>query len=198
MAVKCGSRETRPLIINLPSTVIDNIHTPPPPSFCSYCGGDLLEKLLPTEDRPRLVCPLGHVTYVNPKIIANIIPERDGRILLMRRGIEPRYGYWTMPGGFVEIDESPEDAAIREASEEVNLDVNLNSLVGIYSKPAPDGPGIVALVFRGTTDSGNPTPSREALEVAWFSPEEIPWDDLAYETTHWALRDWLKTTRANS
>ena len=170
----------------------DNPHVPTPPSFCAHCGATLTEKVIPTEDRPRLACDRGHISYLNPKLIANIIPERGSNLLLMRRAIEPRYGSWTMPGGFVEIDESPEKAAIREAQEEVNLDVSLSGLVGVYSRPAPDGPGVVALVFRGSSGLQEPTPGREALEVRWFTPEEIPWSELSYETTRLALRDWLE------
>ncbi len=166
---------------------------PPAPSFCPYCGSLLVEKLLPSEDRPRLVCEsCGHIAYVNPKLIVSVIPERRERLLLMRRAIEPRYGAWTFPGGFLEMDESVEECAIREAQEETGVTVRLDGLVGIYSRPAPQGPGIVSIVFRGQATRGRPQPGREALEVRWFRPEDIPWQELAYDTTRWALRDWLK------
>ncbi len=175
---------------------------PPAPGehfqYCPYCGAPLLLRLLPTEDRPRLVCDRRHILYVNPKVIVGVIPERRGRILLMRRGIEPRYGAWTYPGGFMEIDETVEECAAREAEEEVGVQVRLGGIVGVYSRPAPQSPGIVSIVFAGRVVRGRVKDGREALEARWFGPEEIPWDDLAYETTHWALRDWLKSKRDRS
>ena len=167
---------------------------PPPvdPRFCPHCGSPLAEKLLATEDRPRQVCDrCGHIAYVNPKLIVSVIAERRGRILLMRRAIEPRYGAWTLPGGFLEIDESVEECAVREAMEETGVSVRLDGLAGVYSRPAPQGPGIVVIVFRGWVTAGRPQPGREALETRWFRPADIPWQELAYDTTRWALRDWL-------
>lgn len=164
--------------------------------YCPYCGGPLTPRLLPTEDRPRLVCDREHILYVNPKLIVGVIPERRGRILLMRRAIEPRYGAWTYPGGFLEIDESVEECAVREAKEETGVSVRLLELVGIYSRPGPQGPGIVSIVFRGRVTAGRIDVGREALEARWFRPQEIPWEELAYDTTRWALRDWLRGRRA--
>jgi len=160
--------------------------------YCPRCGAPLIVRLLPEEDRPRLVCDRGHILYVNPKLVVGVIPERRGRILLLRRAIDPRYGFWTYPGGFMEIDESVEECAAREALEEIGLTVHIVGLVGVYSRPGPHGPGIVSIVFRGRVREGRVQPGREALEARWFRPEDIPWDDLAYDTTRWALRDWLE------
>ena len=161
--------------------------------YCPRCGAPLIVRLLPTEDRPRLVCDRGHILYVNPKLVVGVIPERRGRILLLRRAIEPRYGAWTFPGGFVEIDESVEEAAAREAYEETGVHVRVLALVGVYSKPGPHGPGIVSIVYHGRVAAGRVSPGREALEARWFDPQHIPWDELAYETTRWALSDWLES-----
>ena len=161
--------------------------------YCPHCASPLLLKLPDTEDRPRLVCDRGHILYVNPKLIVGVIPERRGRILLMRRAIEPRYGAWTFPGGFMEIDESVEECAAREAEEETGIKVRILDLVGVYSRPGPEGPGIVSIVYRGRVTGGRVNVGREALEARWFRPDEIPWDELAYETTQWALRDWLES-----
>jgi ADP-ribose pyrophosphatase YjhB (NUDIX family) len=172
---------------------------PPPvePRFCPYCAAPLVATLLPTEARPRLVCEgYGHIAYINPKLTVSVIPERRGRILLMRRAIEPRYGTWTFPGGFLEMDESVEECAIRETLEETGLTVRLDGLVGIYSRPAPQGPGIVSIVFRGRALKGRPQPGREALETRWFDPVDTPWEELAYDTNRWALKDWLAATGA--
>jgi ADP-ribose pyrophosphatase YjhB (NUDIX family) len=166
--------------------------------YCPYCGAPLLLRLLPTEDRPRLVCDRGHILYVNPKVIVGVIPERRGRILLMRRAIEPQYGAWTYPGGFMEIDETLEECAVREAQEEVGVQIRLGDIVGVYSRPAPQAPGIVSIVYRGRLVRGRVTLGREALEARWFQAEEIPWDGLAYETTRWALRDWVRSKGGSS
>jgi ADP-ribose pyrophosphatase YjhB (NUDIX family) len=160
--------------------------------YCPRCAAPLVVRLLPTEDRPRLACDRGHILYVNPKLVVGVIPEWNGRILLLRRAIEPRYGFWTFPGGFMEIDESVEECAAREAYEEVGAKVEITGLVGVYSRPGPHGPGIVSIVWQGSVEAEQLDLGREALEARWFSPAEIPWDDLAYDTTRWALRDWLE------
>ncbi|HUF54795.1 MAG TPA: NUDIX hydrolase [Dehalococcoidia bacterium] len=160
--------------------------------YCPRCGAPLVVRLIETEDRPRLICDRGHIHYINPVLVVGVIPERDGRTLLMRRAIEPRLGAWAFPGGFMEIDETVEEAAAREVMEEVGVQVEIENIIGVYSRPGPaPGPGIVSLVFRGLSASGDAQPGREALEARWFTPEEIPWDELAYETTHWALKDWV-------
>jgi ADP-ribose pyrophosphatase YjhB (NUDIX family) len=158
-------------------------------SYCPRCGAPLIVRLLPTEDRPRLVCDRGHILYVNPKVVVGVIPARRGRVLLLRRAIEPRHGFWTFPGGFMEIDESLEECAAREALEETGVTVKVGEVIGVYSRPHI---GIVSVVFRGRAVSGRVDPGREALEARWFDPSDIPWDDLAYDTTRWALRDWVK------
>ena len=157
--------------------------------YCPRCAAPLVVRLLETEDRPRLVCDRGHILYVNPKLVVGVIPERRGKILLLRRAIEPRIGAWTFPGGFMEIDETVEEAAAREAHEEAGVHVRVVDLVGVYSRP---GVGVVSIVFRGTVGAGKAVPGREALEVRWFLPEEIPWAELAYETTKWALSAWIE------
>ncbi|HLC28832.1 MAG TPA: NUDIX hydrolase [Dehalococcoidia bacterium] len=160
--------------------------------YCPRCAAPLIVRSLPTEDRPRLACDRGHILYVNPKLVVGVIPERRGRILLLRRAIEPRYGFWTYPGGFMEIDESVEDCAAREAHEETGVTVKISGLVGVYSRPGPHGPSIVSIVYSGRVSDGRVNPGREALETRWFRPQDIPWDDLAYDTTRRALRDWVE------
>jgi ADP-ribose pyrophosphatase YjhB (NUDIX family) len=167
-----------------------------PPRFCPNCGGHLSERLLQTEERPRLVCDrCRRVVYTNPRVVAGVIIERGGRLLLLRRAIEPRYGTWTFPGGYMEIDETAEQAAVREAEEEAGLRVKAGPLVGVYSRPAPESPGILNVVFQGQRPTGRVKIGREVLEARWFGLADIPWADLSFDTTHWALRDWLRARR---
>ena len=159
-------------------------------NFCSRCGGRLRETVLETESRQRLVCEqCGHIFYQNPKLVAGAIPVQDGKVIMLRRGIDPRKGFWTFPGGFLEMDETVEEAAIRETKEETNLDVIVTALLDVYTRP---GTGIVLVVYLASVLGGTPTVGDEAAEVASFAPSEIPWDLLAFETTEWALRDWVK------
>ncbi len=165
-----------------------------PPRFCTHCGGPLSERLLDTEERPRLVCDrCQHIHYLDPKVVVSVIIERGGRILLLRRAIEPRYGTWTFPGGYMEVDETAEEAGQREVQEEAGLQVKLGLLLGVYSRPVPAGPGVLVLVFRSGRPTGRLRVGREALEARWFLPDDIPWGELAFDTTHWALRDWLRS-----
>jgi ADP-ribose pyrophosphatase YjhB (NUDIX family) len=158
-----------------------------PPAFCIFCGKGLEERRLPLDHRPRLVCAsCGRVHYLNPRPVGATVPERDGRALLLRRAIEPSYGAWVFPGGFMELGETAEEAAARETLEETGLEVRLRGLLGVYTRP---GPGVVVLVYRALALS-EPRALHEALEVAWFGRDEIPWENLAFDTTERALRDW--------
>ena len=171
-----------------------DVYPHPGPRFCHQCGAAVRLQVVPEEDRERLVCEAcGFIHYLNPRVVAAAIPERtgdDGRrhLLLMRRAIEPRRGYWTPPGGFVELGESTEEAAVRESEEEVGVELEVAGLVGVYSRPQV---GIVVVVHRARALSGEARPGAEALEARWFAADDIPWDDLASETTSAALRDWV-------
>jgi ADP-ribose pyrophosphatase YjhB (NUDIX family) len=152
--------------------------------FCPRCGA------APEIDFPRsLRCPsCGYAAFYNPKPVAGAIPrEPDGRVWLLRRGFDPAAGRWTFPGGFVDLGESVEDAARREAREELEVDVELTGLVGVYSR-AEDR---VLLVVFDATLTGEPRPTDEAPEVRAFAPGELPWDELAFWSTEQALRDLL-------
>jgi ADP-ribose pyrophosphatase YjhB (NUDIX family) len=161
------------------------------PRFCQHCAASLVSRFLEEEGRSRLVCgSCGFIHYLNPRLVANVLPESGGRVLLLRRGIEPSYGKWAFPGGYLELGESAEEGAEREALEEVGMDVRAGPLLGVYTRVQH---GVVVLVFRGLEVRGLPVPGPETLETAWFQPHEIPWQDLAFETTAAALRDWLRT-----
>jgi ADP-ribose pyrophosphatase YjhB (NUDIX family) len=152
--------------------------------FCPRCGRP------PRIDFPRsLRCEhCGYAAFYNPKPVAGAIPrEADGRIWLLRRGFDPSAGLWTFPGGFVDLGESVEDAARREAREELEVDVELTGLVGVYSRPQD----AVLLVVFDAVAHGEPRPTPEAPEVRAFAPADLPWDELAFWSTERALRDVL-------
>jgi ADP-ribose pyrophosphatase YjhB (NUDIX family) len=129
----------------------------------------------------------GFRLYFNPKPVAAVIPWRDGRILLHRRATEPRRGAWAFPGGFVDLGESAQEAAIRESREEMALELVLGELVGVYSRPDERN---VMFVWRAEATSEAQV-TDDSLEVRAFTPDELPWDGLAFWSTEQALRDEL-------
>jgi 8-oxo-dGTP diphosphatase len=156
--------------------------------FCPRCGKP------PQVDFPRsIVCPhCGYGAYYNPKPVACAIPRDDqGRVWLLRRGFEPNVGKWSMPGGFVDLGESVEDAARREVMEEMAIEIAIEGLVGVYSR-AEDR---TLVVVYAASARGTPSRTEEALEVCAFAPTEIPWQALAFWSDEKALRDLL-TARA--
>lgn len=162
----------------------------PGPRYCPICAGELVWRQPPSEDRPRWVCgSCEYIFYQNPKVVAATIPTLAGRAVLLRRGIEPRRGAWTFPGGFMELGETVEEAAIRETKEETGLDVALDGLINLYSRPEV---GIVVAVFHARVIGGERRLSVETLELADYLPTDIPWPELAFQSTHWALRDWAR------
>jgi len=157
--------------------------------FCPLCGSDLVRVPLPPDQKEEAVCSTcGFVFYLNPKVVAGTIPAEDGRILLVRRNINPSKGKWTFPGGFVDWGETVMGAALRETLEETGLRVDLDGLVGVYSYS--DAP-VVIVVYRARVAGGALQLNHEIQEFAWLSPGEIPWDDLAFPSTRHALRDFL-------
>ncbi len=156
---------------------------------CSSCGSALVREVPEAEQRERAVCPsCGFIAYVNPRLVVTTIPVTEaGEAVLLRRGIEPGYGAWAQPGGFLEVDETVAEAAIRETLEETGLLVEPASIVGLYSRLEA---AVVVLVFEARIVGGAPRETPEALEIQAFAPEALPWEGLAFKTTFWALRDW--------
>jgi len=163
-------------------------------NFCSRCGAALRLGPLPAEDRDRLACEqCGYITYVNPRLVVTTLPVTEaGEVVLLRRGIEPGLGMWAQPGGFMEIDETVYEGAIRETLEETGLVVEPGAVVGLYTRPEA---AIVVIAFEARIVGGAPTVTSEALEVRPFAPEAVPWPQLAFRTTEWALRDWVRRVR---
>lgn len=158
-------------------------------SFCPGCGGDLTQMYVEAEERERLVCSrCGHIHYLNPKIVAGTVPRDGDRIWLLRRGIEPRYGAWTFPAGFMEMGETVEECGIRETREELGMDVEVTALLGVYSQR---GMHTVHVVYEARALT-LPTGGSETLEYAPFTLDAIPWDDLAFNATFRALRDYVE------
>lgn len=136
------------------------------------------------EDRERRVCQTcGFIDYANPRIVTGVVAYAEDRILLCRRAIEPRKGFWTLPAGFMELGESVEEGARREAREEACAELEIETLLGLYSIPRI---GQVQIFFRARLINA-PSPGPESLEVGLFRWDEIPWKELAFPSVRWAL-----------
>ena len=152
------------------------------------CGGPRVRAVPPGEDRERLMCPdCGYIAYQNPLIVVGAVATwEDGRILLCRRAIEPRKGFWTLPAGFMEERESTREGAAREAWEEARARIEIDHLLAIYDIPRISQ---VQMIFRARLLSPDVEPGPESLEVGLFAWDEIPWGELAFPTVVWALRE---------
>ncbi len=159
--------------------------------FCPKCAGDLARRVVEAHDpRERLVCTrCGFIFYVDPKVAVGTILRGDAGFLLLKRSIEPGYGKWTFPGGYVDRGETLEQAAVREAEEETGLSVALGNLLRTYSYPRRS---IILIVYEASVTGGSARVTPESLDVRWFAPADIPWRDLAFPSTRSALRDFLE------
>jgi ADP-ribose pyrophosphatase YjhB (NUDIX family) len=158
--------------------------------FCPRCGGSLSSRVVKPGEPDRLVCDAcTYVFYLNPKIAACAITAVDGRVVLLRRGIEPQLGKWVFPGGFVDRGETVPGAAARETREEVHLEVEVGDVIGVYSYL---GNETVVVVYEARAVGGEPEVGDECLEVRTFAPDEIPWDDLAFQSTREALATFVR------
>ena len=158
--------------------------------FCPRCAARLEQVLIKPGEPLRLVCgSCRFVFYQDPKVAACTIFMVDGGIVLLKRGIEPQFGKWVFPGGFVDRGESVSAAAIRETLEEANVKVSLISILDVYSFPGND---VVVIVYSADVVGGSLETGDESLEVRAFSPEDVPWGELAFESTRAALRDYLR------
>jgi len=158
--------------------------------FCARCGGTLETRVLKTTEPERLVCVrCSFVHYVDPKVaVGTIITDEQGRIVLVKRAIEPGYGKWVFPGGFIDRGETVEAAAVREAREECGLDIRLDRLINIYSYP---GVAVIIIAYAATAVGGCLGCDDESLEAQLFDAAQIPWDELAFRSTKEALEDFL-------
>lgn len=154
--------------------------------YCSQCGAAIIIKVPDDDNRERHVCSACEtIHYRNPKIVAGCIPAWDDQVLLCRRAIQPRHGYWTLPAGFMELGETSLEAAVRETLEEANARVRVNDLYMVINLPHVDQ---VYMMFRSQLRDTDFFPGPESQEVALFGEQDIPWDDLAFATIRETLR----------
>jgi len=160
-------------------------------NYCSRCGEPLMYGPIEAETRDRLVCPsCGFIAYVNPRTVVSTLPvTADGKIVLIRRAIEPGYGKWAQPGGFLEIDETAQEGAARETFEETGLVVEPTDIIGIYSRPQA---AVVVACWEARIVGGEMAPTAESLDVRAWDASAIPWPHIAFQTTALALQDWLQ------
>jgi ADP-ribose pyrophosphatase YjhB (NUDIX family) len=159
-------------------------------NFCPRCGSRLEVRLLKDGDPERLVCEeCGFVFYQGPKLVAGAIFELERGIVLIQRDIEPGYGMWTFPGGFVERGERAEAAAEREVLEETGLEIEVRDIVGLYTY---EGEVPAIAVFAAEVTGGEPTPLDETMDVRSFPRDGLPWAEMAFPSTEHALKDYLR------
>ena len=164
--------------------------------FCSNCGAPVTFKIPPGDSLRRYVCDACNtIHYQNPRIIVGCIPEWDDRILLCRRAIEPRYGLWTVPAGFMENGETTAQGAAREALEEANARVDVGALYAIYNIPHINQ---VYMLFRGRLLDEDFSAGAETLEARLFVEAEIPWEDIAFASVRNTLTHYYGDRRKGS
>jgi len=164
--------------------------------FCSNCAAPLARRVPPGDSLPRFVCDAcGEVHYQNPRLVIGSIPEWEGRILLCRRAIEPRYGYWTLPAGYMENDETTGDAARRETLEEAGARIELGEPFSMVSVPQVNQ---VHLFYRARLLDLEFQPGEESLEVALFEEAQVPWKEVAFRTVGLTLKYWFADRKRGS
>ena len=154
-------------------------------NFCSHCGEAVILKIPEDDNRQRYVClSCEMVHYQNPKVVTGCLPVWEDKILLCKRAIEPRYGLWTLPAGFMELGETTVEAAARETMEEANARVNIQGLYVVINLPQVDQ---VFMIFRSQLLDLDFSPGEESLAVELYTKQDIPWDSLAFGTIRQTL-----------
>ena len=162
-------------------------------NFCSNCGQPVTYRIPPGDDRSRFWCEsCGSIHYQNPKIVVGCIPEMDDKILFCRRAIEPCYGKWTLPAGYLENGETVSAGARRETLEEAHARVEILAPYALYNIPYVSQ---IYLMFRSRLMDRDFGPGEESLEVALFSETEIPWNDIAFRVIEKTLIQYYKDRR---
>lgn len=161
-------------------------------NFCSHCGSPTKKRIPEGEDRERDVCTnpdCGMIHYQNPKIITGCIPTYNGKVLLCKRAIEPRYGLWTLPAGFMENGETTSEGALRESWEEARANIALEKLYAVYDLPYINQ---VYFFYKGELENLDFEAGIESLEVLLFEEENIPWRDLAFTVIDDLLKHYFR------
>lgn len=159
-------------------------------NFCSQCGQPVTVEVPAGDNRPRHVCrACGAIHYENPRVVVGCVPEHEGRILLCRRAIEPRHGYWTVPAGFMELGETLGEAALRETWEEAEARVELGALFAVVDVVHARQ---VHVFFRGTLAEPRFGAGEETLESRLVHPDDIPWAEIAFPSVTIALEQYLR------
>jgi ADP-ribose pyrophosphatase YjhB (NUDIX family) len=156
--------------------------------------GPNLRTIPPGDNRERMTCPdCGYIAYENPKVVVGSVVRDGERVLLCRRAIEPRLGFWTLPAGYLELHESTVAGAMREAREEACAEIAIEGLLAVYNIPRLSQ---VQIIYRARLATSAIAAGPESQEVRLFAWEEIPWEELAFPSVHWALHhfaDWRAT-----
>ena len=161
--------------------------------FCSNCGSDLVVTIPPGDHLPRFVCKAcGTIHYQNPRIVTGCVAEWQGRILLCKRAIDPRKGFWTLPAGFMENGETTDQAAARETAEEAQAEAVDLVPFALVNVPRLDQ---VHLMFRARLKDGRHAPGAESLETALVGDQAIPWDSIAFPSVRITLERYLEDRR---
>ena len=157
--------------------------------FCSSCGGNITLSIPEGDNRDRHVCDeCGTIHYQNPRIIAGTLPIYEDKVLLCRRAIEPRKGFWTLPAGFMENGETTQEAAERETWEEAEAKIDIDGLYTLYDLPHISQ---VYMFYRGTVVEGKFGVGLESLETKLFTESDIPWSELAFPTIKQTLKRYF-------
>ena len=159
-------------------------------NFCSNCGEKVILMVPEGDNLKRSCCPsCGTIHYVNPKVISGSLVYKEDKVLLAKRAIPPRENFWTIPAGFLELRESTEQGAIREVREEVNAEIKVERLLSVIDIVHISQ---VYIIYLSSLKGETFYPGIESLDVKLFKEEEIPWDDLAFESIKETLRFYFK------
>ncbi|MCC5920782.1 MAG: NUDIX hydrolase [Cyclobacteriaceae bacterium] len=160
-------------------------------NYCSYCGSADIDYLVPEGDtRKRNVCnSCGMVHYVNPNMVVGTLTYKNDQVLLCKRDIEPRKGYWNVPAGFLELGETVEEGALRETMEEANANVELKQLFCVYNIPHVNQ---VYLLFLADLGDSSFSAGDETVEADLFAEKDIPWEDIAFSSTKFAIKKFYE------
>ena len=164
-------------------------------TYCPLCGAPLADKI--KFGRVRRACRYcGFIHFADPKVAVAALVSDGGRVLLVRRAAVPRIGFWALPAGYMDADELPDEAVVREVSEETGLTIRVLGLHGVAPLAGWAERRGILLLYAAQPVAGDIAAADDVSEVAWFTREEIPWDELAFESTAQFLREWLAALRA--